>query len=291
MPDPVLQAAASLSAQGVPFILATVVAVKGRTPRDVGARLLWRPAHDPTTSAAPIILGTVGGGTMEHLLIEACAQRFHTRSSGIEHFSLLQDADQCCGGAMEVFVEYIGPRGRVVLFGAGHVAMELARFAREGGLAVTIADDRADWNTPVRFPGCSRLPTFEAGLAVLRENPAETMACVMTYDHGTDFDLTLAILRAATATPPVPLPAYFGLIGSRSKRACFFGRLTAAGVTAEQLKRVECPMGLGDMGKAPQQVAISIAGRLLLVARSLESKSASDGTGVVGGPPVSRESR
>lgn len=259
--------------------MATVVAVQGRTPRDVGAKMIWLPGESagadsagaaPVCPAAPRILGTVGGGKMEHLLIEACERRFVERSAGIERFSLLQDADQCCGGSMEVFVECVGPRGRVVIFGAGHVAMEVARLAREGGLAVTVVDDRAEWNTQERFPGCGRVASWREGLEALAFAPAETMACVMTYDHDQDFDLARAILSVRDDSA---LPAYVGLIGSRSKRACFFGRLSASGLPAERIDRVECPMGLGDMGKAPIQVAVSIAGRLLLAARAMEARA------------------
>ena len=283
MTTDLLQHACRLSREGVPFVMATVVAVQGRTPRDVGAKMIWLPGdraaggangeargEGSNVPAGPRIIGTVGGGKMEHLLIEACERRFAERSSGIERFSLLQDADQCCGGSMEVFVEYVGPRGRVVIFGAGHVAMEVARLAREGGLAVTVVDDRAEWNTPARFPACGRVASWAEGLAVLALAPAETMACVMTYDHDRDFELVRAILSERDDSA---LPAYVGLIGSRSKRACFFGRLSASGVPAERIERVECPMGLGDMGKAPIQVAVSIAGRLLLSARAMEARA------------------
>ena len=36
-----LHTAASLSRDGRPFVLATVVAVEGRTPREAGARMIW----------------------------------------------------------------------------------------------------------------------------------------------------------------------------------------------------------------------------------------------------------
>ncbi len=265
MSDPrhTLAAAADLAARGRPFVMATVVGAKGRTPRDPGARMLFVPgagAHDDARPAS--IIGTVGGGRMEQMVIEAARLHLERRTSGIESLSLLQDADQCCGGSMDVFVEYVGPRGRIVIFGAGHVSMALARVLEGSALEVVVADDRADWNTPERFPGATRLTTFDAGLAAAADRPGETSVCVMTYDHDTDFRLLHAILDHP------PLPVYVGLIGSRSKRACFFGRLAGAGIGADRIERVECPMGLGDMGKAPGEVAASIAGRLLLVARA-----------------------
>ncbi len=251
----VLMAAAELARDGRPFVMATVIATKGRTPRDPGARMVWRPAEP--------LIGTIGGGRMEHLVVEAAEGCFFRRSTGIEKLVLSEDADQCCGGAMEVFLEYCGPRERVVIFGAGHVSMALARLLTESPLEVIIVDNRAEWNTPERFPGARRITDFAQGLLAARERCQETLACVMTYSHDEDFDLIKALLAGPA------IPAYVGLIGSRAKRACFFGRLSGAGVEAALIERIHCPMGLGDMGKAPSEVAISIAGQLLLEARTL----------------------
>jgi xanthine dehydrogenase accessory factor len=85
----------------------------------------------------------------------------------------------------------------------------------------------------------------------------------MTCSHDTDFEL----LRRLLAKPP----AFTGLIGSRSKRVCLFGRLIASGLDDAVVQQVHCPIGLGDMGKAPSLVAVSMAGQLLLEARKLAS--------------------
>lgn len=257
-PAQVLIAAAELAREGKPFVMATVIDTKGRTPRDAGARMIWRPGQP--------LIGTIGGGRMEHLVIEAAEGHFFKRSTGIEKLVLSQDADQCCGGSMDVFIEFCGPRERVVIFGAGHVSIALAKLLVDSPLEVVIVDNRPEWNTEARFPGCRRLQSFAEGVAAAAERPSETMACVMTYSHDEDFDILKSILSAPA------LPAYVGLIGSRSKRACFFGRLSGAGIPQDTIETVRCPMGLGDMGKEPSQVAISIAGQLLLEAKALAAR-------------------
>ena len=83
----------------------------------------------------------------------------------------------------------------------------------------------------------------------------------MTCSHDRDYEIVRSLLESP--------PAFIGLIGSKSKRTSFFTRLAAAGITEEQIKSVRCPIGLGDMGKEPELVAISIAGQLLLEAKSL----------------------
>jgi xanthine dehydrogenase accessory factor len=250
--------AARLAAAGEPFVLVTVIATKGSTPRDPGAKILWRPG-------APL-LGTVGGGQFERLVIDAAAMHFERRSCGQEHLVLHEDADQCCGGTMDVFYEYCGPRQRLVVFGAGHVAKALIDALAPAAIETIVVDDRPEWNSADRFPRSRRLLEWDTGVHAARERPEETFVCVMTCSHDTDFDLLRRLLDRS--------PGFVGLIGSRSKRACLFSRLIASGANESAVQRVHCPIGLGDMGKEPELVAISIAGQILLEMKRLDESRA-----------------
>ena len=58
---------------------------------------------------------------------------------------------------------------------------------------------------------------------------------------------------------------FLGLIGSKSKRARFLGRLRADGFGEAALARVTCPIGLAGLhGKAPEVIAVSVVADLLL---------------------------
>ncbi len=50
--------------------------------------------------------------------------------------------------------DIISAQARLVICGAGHIAIPLARFAREVGFSVTVLDDRPDFADQQRFPGC-----------------------------------------------------------------------------------------------------------------------------------------
>lgn len=252
----ILCKAAELASAGEPFVLITVIATKGSTPRDAGAKMIWRPS--PGGGGDGTLIGTVGGGQFEYLVMDAARRHAEKRSCGTEHFVLGADADQCCGGTMDVFYEYCGPTSRVVIFGAGHVSQALAELLAAAPIEVVIADDRPDWNTPERFPRARRVLAWDEGVRLAAERPDTTMACVMTCSHDTDVDLLRQILRA----PPV----FVGLIGSRSKRACLFGRLVASGLSEAAVQQVHCPLGVGDTGKEPKLVAVSIAAQLLMEA-------------------------
>ena len=163
---------------------------------------------------------------------------------------------------MDVYFEFHGARQRVVIFGAGHVAHAIAETLATAPLQLVIVDDRPDWNSASRFPQCRRILDWDEGVRAATESHDATLACVMTCSHDTDFEL----LRSLLADTP---PAFTGLIGSKSKRVCLFRRLVASGVASERVEQVQCPIGLGDMGKEPHLVAISIAGQLLLESKRL----------------------
>lgn len=249
----ILRAAAELAESGKPFVLVSVIDTQGHTPRNVGAKMIWKPDGEPT--------GTVGGGNFEQLVSESAGMHFERRSCGKETFVLGAEAEQCCGGSMEVFFEYHGARHRVVIFGAGHVSCALASALAPANFEIVVIDDRREWNSAERFPHCRRVSDFDEGVAIATERPDATLACVMTCSHDTDLDVLAKLLRSP--------PAYTGLIGSESKRACFFTRLAVRGVDESTVRRVHCPMGLGDMGKEPALVAVSIAGQILLEAKAL----------------------
>jgi XdhC and CoxI family len=123
----VLRSATELHERGEAYVIVTVVSVKGSTPRNPGAKMLWHPNGSGGVGPGGTWVGTVGGGQFEMLVQDDAEKHLRARSCGIERYVLGTDADQCCGGVMEVFFEAHGPRQRVVIFGAGHVGYELAR--------------------------------------------------------------------------------------------------------------------------------------------------------------------
>lgn len=244
----VLIEAARLAEAGAPFVLVTVTATQGSSPRDAGAKMLWLP--DGT------LVGSIGGGELEHLALDTARGCLASGGACVERFVLGADADQCCGGTVELLFEPFAAKHQIVIFGAGHVALALVRCLEQSAAQLVVVDERSAWNSPERFDRARRIMSIDEGLQCVRAHNGSTLAIVMTHQHDLDFE----IVRQLLADPP----AFVGLIGSRSKRACFVTRLTAAGIDGQRIALVRCPIGLGNMGKAPGLVAVSIAGELLL---------------------------
>jgi len=58
--------------------------------------------------------------------------------------------------------------------------------------------------------------------------------------------------------------AWFGLIGSKTKRILFEHRLRERGIASGRLAGMTCPIGVpGISGKAPAVIAASVAAQLL----------------------------
>ena len=89
--------------------------------------------------------------------------------------------------------------------------------------------------------------------------PAGAYFLVMTHSHALDQSLAEAILARGDF-------AYFGLIGSATKRRQFERRMAARGVSAERLAGMTCPIGIpGIKGKEPATIAVAVAAQLLEV--------------------------
>jgi xanthine dehydrogenase accessory factor len=110
-----------------------------------------------------------------------------------------------------------------------------------------------------RFPqatgaGLRLLPVPDMPRAVALA-PPEAHHVIVTFSHALDLALCDGLLRHGFAR--------CGLIGSASKWARFRARLSALGHGADQILRIDCPIGDPSLGKHPQAIAIGVAARMM----------------------------
>jgi len=107
----------------------------------------------------------------------------------------------------------------------------------------------------------------------------------MTHNHQLDLELSAAILKRNDF-------AYFGLIGSKTKRVKFEHRLRDRGFDSGTLQRMRCPMGIGEVkGKLPVEIAISIAGEIIATYNADFGQHTSRAEPIAKLLPVSRRSQ
>ncbi|HSD38024.1 MAG TPA: xanthine dehydrogenase accessory protein XdhC [Rhodocyclaceae bacterium] len=147
------------------------------------------------------------------------------------------------------------PRFNITLFGAGHVGAAIVHVLSTLDASIRWVDVRDDlFGTAPANVTC--IATDAPEEEVDHASP-DTFFLVLTHSHALDLELTARILKRDAF-------AWFGLIGSRTKRARFEHRLHAQGVAAAQLARMTCPIGVsGIRDKAPQAIAIAVVAQLL----------------------------
>jgi xanthine dehydrogenase accessory factor len=238
--------------RGGPAALATVIGRSGSAPQIVGAKLLLL--------ADDALIGTVGGGAIEAQVVDACRDALREGRSRRVQAHLVRDLGMCCGGSMEVFVEYLQPHARLFVIGAGHVAQALARLAVEAGFRVSVFDDRDELLEHPAFADVdARAYDVDELDAALPDLDDRDYVLVVTRDHARDEKALAALMRRPHR--------YLGMIGSRRKVHAVLGRILARerglGRPAPDLSRVRAPVGLALGGRTPVEIAISIVAELV----------------------------
>jgi xanthine dehydrogenase accessory factor len=160
-----------------------------------------------------------------------------------------------------LLTETIVPREfPVVVFGAGHVGTALMRVLTTLPCRVRWVDERDAQFLQHALPNDLANVTIDANDApdeAVDDAIPGTYFIVMTHNHARDLALAERILRRGDF-------AFFGMIGSRTKRRKFEHRLAALGIDPAVIARMQCPIGVdGIADKAPEFIAIAVAAQLL----------------------------
>jgi xanthine dehydrogenase accessory factor len=146
----------------------------------------------------------------------------------------------------------VGPAPRLILFGAVDIAASLCTLARAAGWRAYVVDPRARFATPERFPDAEEVLAAwpEEAFARLGGIDPATYIAVLTHDPKLDD----AALQIALRSPA----RFVGAMGSRRAQAVRRERLTAAGLTEDELSRLSAPLGLDLGAMNREETALSI---------------------------------
>ncbi len=251
----IVQALGKLLHEGRRGALATVTETGGSAPQKPGSRLLLLPDGER--------VGTIGGGAVEHHIIDALAK---CRDGGEPHtISLnLGKLGMSCGGRMTVFIEPVEAPLPLVVFGAGHIGKAVAMMARAVGFSVTMVDERGELNTEARFPGCRRLvsPLEQALEETAGGHGFSPWFLIMTHDHALDELALEACLRRPHG--------YIGLIGSQRKVLRILKTIGSKG-PLPSLERLFAPVGIDIGAQSPEELAVSIVAEMVALRHGREA--------------------
>ncbi|MBX3606559.1 MAG: xanthine dehydrogenase accessory protein XdhC [Piscinibacter sp.] len=254
--------AAAWLAAGEAAVLVQVTEALGSAPREAGTRMLVSAAH---------CAGTVGGGHLELKAIERARQLLATDEPGPQsaHYPLGPALGQCCGGAVTLGFTRLdahvlaawpkpAPRLHLQLYGAGHVGRAIVQSLAPLNVSVDWIDERDEEFPPdADLPGHVRKVCVDTIEAEVAEAPRDAFYLVLTHRHDLDLRISEAILARNDF-------AFFGLIGSKTKRQRFLHRFEQRGLPPAAIARMTCPIGVpGIEGKEPEVIAAAVVAQLL----------------------------
>jgi xanthine dehydrogenase accessory factor len=257
--------ALSWQAAGKPAVVVEVLSTQGSVPREAGTRMLV---------AGDAVAGTIGGGHLELQAIAEARLLLGQREGAArrQHIALGPSLGQCCGGVLDLGFTGLGgidladtnawppepPLFTLQLYGAGHVGRAIVKLLATLHCKVSWIDEREEQFPQEVLPPHVEPICVEPVTAEVAAAPAGCCFLVLTHSHDLDLALATAILQRSDV-------AWFGLIGSRTKRARFETRLRQRGVDEARLQRMVCPIGLpGIEGKQPEVIAVAVVAQLLL---------------------------
>ncbi|HEV2251466.1 MAG TPA: XdhC/CoxI family protein [Candidatus Limnocylindria bacterium] len=224
------------SSTGTPIALATLLRKEGRELIPAGRLYVEQSGGS--------------GGTLGDAALDA---RAHTIAAEALQAGTARTAP--LGEDRELLVEPIVAKPHLVVVGAGHVGLALAKLAQGLDYDVTVIDDRPAFASQERFPD---------GVEVVRADMVDALgtlpigwnAFIVVATRGHKLDAQC--LRAAIQTKA----RYVGLLGSKRKTILIERMLREEGLPEDRIRSVHAPVGLDLGGRTPPEIALSVLAEL-----------------------------
>lgn len=225
----------------------------GSTPRKIGSKMI--------VYAEGKIEGSIGGGDLEFFVIQKAHEIIESQIPKTYKFGLKTDFKMACGGNVSIFIEPVKLPDQLIIFGAGHIGRALANIAINYDFEITIVDERNgifdDWNkNKFKIINANHEKIFDK---LHFDN--KTFVCSISHTHS--YDKSIAGYCGAKET------AFIGVIASKTKAIKIRKELVANNILSQkQADAIEMPMGLKMKCETPEEIAISILGRLIDIKNS-----------------------
>lgn len=239
----------------LPAVLATVIeaAEEGRVAP--GGKCLIRDGK--------IVIETVG----HEGLLKAIVKEAEVRLK--EEKSKLIPLEAAEAGRVGVFFEVIPAPPRLVVVGAGHIAVPLVKMAKLMDYYVTVLDDRMLFANRERFPEADEILVGDMA-ATIKEMTITPSTYIVLVTRGHMYDEPC--LREVIHSPA----RYIGMIGSKRRtKACFQRFREEERIAEEVIQRVHAPIGLDIQTETPEEIALSILAEIIKVRRGGKAQSLS----------------
>jgi xanthine dehydrogenase accessory factor len=158
---------------------------------------------------------------------------------------------------------------KLIVVGAGHIAVPLVQIAKVLDFHVTVIDDRLLYANRERFPAADEVLVGDMAqmLKEMTITPSHYIVLI-TRGHKYDEPCLRQIFNSKAK--------YIGMIGSRRRiKACFQRFRDEEKIAEEVIERVYAPIGLDIATETPAEIALSILAEVVKIRRGGKAASLS----------------
>ena len=249
-----------LEKENKPF--ATAIIVRRRKPSS------GKPGDKAIITADGRIFGWIGGGCTKGIVLKEALLSLKDRKPRfvlIAKDQKLRDVENTktytmtcqSGGEVEVYIEPVLPKPQILIFGASHIALALAKVSKSIDYRVTCYVSNLADHGFENVDVVKDVSDFEA-----KNIQTSPYIIVCTQGEG---DLE-ALEKALSING-----AHLSFVASRKKANGIFSDLRTKGIPFDQLKTIKTPAGLNLGAKTPDEVAISILAEIIQHFRTSEA--------------------
>jgi xanthine dehydrogenase accessory factor len=257
----VLGAAQRLHQQDRPYALVTVLRVQ--PPASA------RPGDKAVVTADGIAEGWIGGGcaqpavlrTVRQALADGRARMIRiapAEEGAVRELDDVLEFGMAChsGGTLELFIDPMLPRTRLIVIGDSPVAVALAGLAPRVGLQVTVVAHAAE---AARFPDATEVIASDDADTVAAQVAPGALVVVATQGQRDLQGLRTALaLRAQQVS----------FVASARKAQVLRSALVAAGQDAAAVAAIVAPAGQAIGAQSPEEIALSVLAAVVAARRA-----------------------
>lgn len=241
-----------LMARGEPFVTATVVRCQPPTS--------GKPGDKAIIHADGEMWGWIGGGCAQPVVVKEALKALTdgrpklvriSPSTGNPEEGIVDYTMTChSGGALDIYLEPVLPKPRILILGRSSVAQFLAQLGNAIGYAVVVVSSET---AIAGFEGAEVIATKDFDLVGAKVT-RQTFVVVSTQGEGDEEALEQALKTNA---------AYVAFVASKTKATKVFEYLQERGVSREKVSQIRAPAGLDIGARSPEEIAVSILAEII----------------------------
>lgn len=242
--------------EGSAAVLVTVTGVEENGTVEPGQKWLIRDGKIKT--------GTLRNESLLQVILKEAEVRLKEERSKLVPLEIPDSK-----GKVELFFEVIPSPPKLIVVGAGHIAVPLVKMGKILDYHVIVLDDRLQFANRERFPDADEILVGDMA-QTLKEIPITPFSYIVLITRGHKYDEPC--LREIIHGPA----KYIGMIGSKRRiKACFQRFKEEEKIAEEVIERVRAPIGLAINTETPEEIAVSILAEIIKVRRGGKAQSLS----------------